>query len=138
MAEYLTFFFLLTSAARELSACRVLCTPFLCSYALQPGLRQRIPELASSSYEVVCDDDSTTFPGVKRVQAEGIQQPGMAPEGPLGAPVYVALVDTADSEDFLESVRGALHAALEALPKGALFGLISFSDRVCLHGIRGG
>ena len=45
-------------------------------------------------------------------------------------PVYVALVDTCCSEDFLELVKGALLAALEALPPVALFGLVTFSDKV--------
>lgn len=49
--------------------------------------------------------------------------------------MYIALVDVGagggpDAEDFLELVKSALHAALEALPPAARFGLISFSNKV--------
>ncbi len=50
------------------------------------------------------------------------------------APVYIALVDLGGggggSHEFIELVRSALEAALEALPPAALFGLITFSDKV--------
>ncbi len=44
--------------------------------------------------------------------------------------MYVALVDVCGGEDYLELIRSALQAALEAMPAGALFGLITFSTRV--------
>jgi len=49
------------------------------------------------------------------------------------APVTLALVDAGGGEDWLELVRGALAAALEALPASALFGLVTFGThvRVC-------
>ena len=45
-------------------------------------------------------------------------------------PVYLALVDLCCDEEFLELVRSALLAALEALPPSAVFGLVTFSDKV--------
>ena len=42
-------------------------------------------------------------------------------------PVWIALVDVAGSSEFMELVRSALSAALEALPPAALLGLITFS-----------
>ena len=56
-------------------------------------------------------------------------------EGPLEVdvtPVYMALVDTTGGEEYLELVKSALLAALEALPASALFGLATYSDQVCL------
>lgn len=54
-------------------------------------------------------------------------------EGPLEVevtPVYVALVDTTGGEEYLELVKSALLAALEALPASALFGLATYSNQV--------
>ena len=45
-------------------------------------------------------------------------------------PVYIALVDVAGGEEFLELVKSSLLAALEALPPAALFGLATFSRKV--------
>lgn len=47
-----------------------------------------------------------------------------------GQPVYIALVDVTCGMDFLELVKSALVAALEALVPSALFGLITFSSKV--------
>ena len=47
-----------------------------------------------------------------------------------GVPMYVALVDVCGGDEYLELIRSALQAALEAMPAGALFGLITFSTRV--------
>jgi hypothetical protein len=44
--------------------------------------------------------------------------------------MYVALVDVCGGEEYVELIRSALQAALEAMPAGALFGLITFSTRV--------
>ena len=57
-------------------------------------------------------------------------QGGAAQRPVYGTPMYVALVDVCGGEDYLELVRSALQAALEAMPAGALFGLITFSSRV--------
>lgn len=46
------------------------------------------------------------------------------------APVTLALVDAGGGEEWLELVRGALAAALEALPPSALFGLVTFGTHV--------
>ena len=56
-------------------------------------------------------------------------------EGPVEqevTPIYVALVDTTGGEEYLELVKSALLAALEALPSCALFGLATYNDQVCL------
>jgi len=46
------------------------------------------------------------------------------------APVTVALVDASGSEEWLELMRSALAAALEALPGTVLFGLVTFGTQV--------
>lgn len=46
------------------------------------------------------------------------------------APVTIALVDASGSEEWLELVRSALAAALEALPGTSLFGLVTFGTQV--------
>ncbi|KAG0481046.1 hypothetical protein HPP92_011613 [Vanilla planifolia] len=52
-------------------------------------------------------------------------------------PVYVAAVDLASSEDFLELVKSSLLAALEALGPGSLFGLVTFSHKIGLYDVQG-
>eukprot|EP00803_Ostreobium_quekettii_P004241 evm.model.scf_428.3 EVM.evm.TU.scf_428.3 scf_428:27872-32877(+) len=52
-------------------------------------------------------------------------------------PIYIMLVDTCSSDDFLEEIKNALATALEALPPYALFGLLSFDDRVSLYDVKG-
>lgn len=47
-------------------------------------------------------------------------------------PIYVALVDLTGGPDFLELVRTALQAALEAVPPSSLFALVTFADAVTL------
>lgn len=44
--------------------------------------------------------------------------------------MYIALVDTMSTAEFLDCVKTSLSAALEGLPPSALFGLISFDDTV--------
>jgi hypothetical protein len=48
-------------------------------------------------------------------------------------PFYVAVVDVTADEHFLSTVRTALHAAVAAMPAATLFGLITFSDTICVH-----
>ncbi|GLT48714.1 hypothetical protein SLA2020_223220 [Shorea laevis] len=52
-------------------------------------------------------------------------------------PVYVAAVDLASSEEFLELTKSALQAALEALAPGSLFGLATFSHKIGLYDVQG-
>ncbi|XP_068639472.1 protein transport protein SEC23 D-like [Aristolochia californica] len=52
-------------------------------------------------------------------------------------PVYVAAVDLASSEEFLELIKSALLAALEALGPGSLFGLVTFSHKIGLYDVQG-
>jgi hypothetical protein len=57
---------------------------------------------------------------------------------PLGtAPVYVALIDLAAPEETLELVRSAVLAAIEAVGPDALFGIVTFSNRVGLYDVQG-
>jgi hypothetical protein len=52
-------------------------------------------------------------------------------------PVYVAAVDLASSEEFLELIKSALLAALEGLGPGSLFGLVTFSHKIGLYDVQG-
>ncbi|XAR60149.1 hypothetical protein NMG60_11033403 [Bertholletia excelsa] len=52
-------------------------------------------------------------------------------------PVYVAAVDLSSSEEFLELIKSALLAALEALGPGSLFGLVTFSHKIGLYDVQG-
>ncbi|XP_062183947.1 protein transport protein SEC23 D-like [Phragmites australis] len=60
-------------------------------------------------------------------------------EGDVAAttPVYVAAIDLSSSEEFLELVKSALLAALEALSPGSLFGLLTFSSKIGLYDVQG-
>ncbi len=46
------------------------------------------------------------------------------------APVLLALVDATGGDEWIELVRSALLAALEAVPPYTLFGLCTFSNKV--------
>ncbi|TVU14632.1 hypothetical protein EJB05_38110 [Eragrostis curvula] len=59
-------------------------------------------------------------------------EPAAAP-----TPVYVAAIDLSSSEEFLELVKSALLAALEALSPGSLFGLFTFSSKIGLYDVQG-
>ncbi|XP_051217224.1 protein transport protein SEC23 D [Lolium perenne] len=52
-------------------------------------------------------------------------------------PVYVAAVDLSSSEEFLELVKSALLAALEALSPGSLFGILTYSSKIGLYDVQG-
>ncbi|KQK06025.1 protein transport protein sec24 [Brachypodium distachyon] len=60
-----------------------------------------------------------------------------AGDGVPARPVYVAAVDLACSEEFLELIKSALLAALEALIPGSLFGLMTFSHKIGLYDVQG-
>ena len=55
---------------------------------------------------------------------------GPFPAPKKGRPVFIALIDTAAGSDFLELVKLALAATLDALPANALVGIITVSDCV--------
>lgn len=80
---------------------------------------QSCPELSSSFVDFELQDDGSTN------------------EESLARPVYVAAVDLTASEEFLELVKSALLAALEALAPGSLFGLITFSHKIGLYDVQG-
>uniref|UniRef100_A0A0D9ZKH9 Sec23/Sec24 helical domain-containing protein n=1 Tax=Oryza glumipatula TaxID=40148 RepID=A0A0D9ZKH9_9ORYZ len=63
--------------------------------------------------------------------------PGEEGEAATTTPVYVAAIDLSSSEDFLELVKSALLAALEAIPPGSLFGLLTFSSKIGLYDVQG-
>ncbi|KAK9682110.1 hypothetical protein RND81_10G051200 [Saponaria officinalis] len=52
-------------------------------------------------------------------------------------PVYVAAVYLSSSEEFIDLIKSALLAALEALPSGELFGLATFSVKLGLYDVQG-
>ena len=84
--------------------------------------RHALPELARAEYELEVAREILT----------------VDPRDPLGsAPACVALVDVTAPEETLELVRAALVAALEAVGPHALFGVVTFSDRVSLHDVAG-
>ncbi|KAI4368701.1 hypothetical protein MLD38_017228 [Melastoma candidum] len=67
-----------------------------------------------------------------------LELPGDGSEEDVQArPVYVATVDLSSSEEFLELVKSALLAALEAVPPGSLFGLATFSHKIGLFDVQG-
>ncbi|XP_062225579.1 protein transport protein SEC23 D-like [Phragmites australis] len=63
--------------------------------------------------------------------------PGEEGEAAAAAPVYVSVIDLSSSEEFLELVKSALLAALEALAPGSLFGLLTFSSKIGLYDVQG-
>ncbi|XP_071710923.1 protein transport protein SEC23 D-like [Rutidosis leptorrhynchoides] len=62
---------------------------------------------------------------------------GSEEEDMQARPVYVAAIDLASSEEFLELTKSALLAALEALAPGSLFGLATFSHKLGLYDVQG-
>eukprot|EP00958_Prasinococcus_capsulatus_P025539 scaffold4372_cov397-Prasinococcus_capsulatus_cf.AAC.23 len=52
-------------------------------------------------------------------------------------PVYIAVVDLASNEEFLELVKSSLLAALEAMGPLARFGLITVSHKIGLYDVQG-
>ncbi|XP_058088597.1 protein transport protein SEC23 D [Magnolia sinica] len=62
---------------------------------------------------------------------------GSGDEAMQACPVYVAAVDLSSSEEFLELIKSALLAALEALGPGSLFGLVTFSHKIGLYDVQG-
>lgn len=87
--------------------------------AARYSLPQSCPELSSSFVDLELKDD------------------GSGDEEMRARPVYVAAVDLSASEEFLELVKSALLAALEALGPGSLFGLITFSHKIGLYDVQG-
>eukprot|EP00210_Caulerpa_lentillifera_P001514 g1452.t1 len=55
---------------------------------------------------------------------------------PEGFPVYIALLDTLCTEDWLECMKSSLITGLEALPSEALFGLITFDDKIKVYDLK--
>ena len=51
--------------------------------------------------------------------------------------MYVALIDLTASEEVLDVVRAGVVAAIEAVGEDALFGVVSFDDRVGLYDVSG-
>ncbi|WOL02294.1 protein transport protein sec24-like [Canna indica] len=78
-----------------------------------------------------CAEMSSSFVDVE------IPGDGSDRETTQARPVYVAAVDLSSSEEFLELVKSALLAALEALAPGSLFGLMTFSHKIGLYDIQG-
>lgn len=90
------------------------------AHTLRYSSPQTCPELSSSFIDMEIPEDE---PAVK----DEFQ----------GQPVFVAAVDLSASEEFLELIKSALLAALEALEPGVLFGLATFSHKIGLYDIQG-
>ena len=83
--------------------------------------RNELPEIALPEYEIEVAREVLT----------------VNPREPLGtAPVYVALIDTTAPEETLELVRSAVLAAIEAVGPDALFGIVTFADRIGLYDVQ--
>ena len=67
---------------------------------------------------------------------DGEGSSGVADGAEVG-PITVALVDLHASEPFVELVKSALLAALEALPPASRFALVTFSHKVGLYDLQG-
>ena len=97
--------------------------------------RAVLPELASGAYEVLC---SMHPPGSAAAEEEEEEAAagggGISGAGAPAAPTYLALVDVASGAEFLDLVRTALAAALEALPPAARVGLLTFGGEVRREG----
>ncbi|KAL9235423.1 hypothetical protein vseg_010181 [Gypsophila vaccaria] len=81
--------------------------------------RHSSPEMSSSFFDLQLPSEE--------VDGESMQ----------ARPVYVAAVDLSSSEEFIDLIKSALLAALEALPLGALFGLATFSVKLGLYDVQG-
>ena len=91
--------------------------------------RDTLPELHDQVYEVLCE-----APRGGTDEDGGAAYWGPGPIGPFpiprdGRPVFIALVDTAGSPEYVELVKTGLAAALEALPPHTMVGLITVSDQ---------
>ena len=73
--------------------------------------RRRLPELRDGVVELQLSEES----------------PDELADDIHSVPVYIAVVDLASSEDFLELVKSSLLAALEAMGPLARFGLVTVS-----------
>ncbi|XXG62785.1 hypothetical protein AAC387_Pa05g1092 [Persea americana] len=78
-----------------------------------------------------CPEMSSSFIDLE-LPVEGSEEEAMR-----ARPVYVAAVDLSSSEEFLELVKSALLAALEALGPGSLFGLVTFSHKIGFYDVQG-
>ncbi|MCO5609923.1 hypothetical protein L7F22_064158 [Adiantum nelumboides] len=90
------------------------------SDSLRYSSPQNCPELSSSFIDMQFPED--------KPWAKGDFQ---------GQPVFVAAVDLSASEEFLDLIKSALLAALEALEPGVLFGLATFSHKIGLYDVQG-
>ncbi|GMH33418.1 hypothetical protein BSKO_01252 [Bryopsis sp. KO-2023] len=98
----------------------------------RPGVpAASLPELCTNLIEVECEEP------IREEEEEEHDSDALQWSLPEGVPVYIALVDTVCSNEFLDCVKTALAAALEAMPASAMFGLISFDDRVRMFDAKG-
>ncbi|XP_057534078.1 protein transport protein SEC23 D [Amaranthus tricolor] len=87
--------------------------------------------IAKYSHPQSCPEMSSSFIDLE-LPLEAYEEESMQ-----ARPVYVAAVDLSSSEEFLDLIKSALLAALEALPVGALFGLAAFSLKLGLYDVQG-
>ncbi|XP_074294931.1 protein transport protein SEC23 D-like [Silene latifolia] len=87
--------------------------------------------IAKYSHPPSCPEMSSSFVDLE------LPLEGSDGESMQARPVYVAAVDLSSSEEFIDLIKSALLAALEALPTGALFGLATFSLKLGLYDVQG-
>mmetsp|Transcript_17666 Transcript_17666/g.42375 ORF Transcript_17666/g.42375 Transcript_17666/m.42375 type:complete len:458 (-) Transcript_17666:91-1464(-) len=104
---------------------------------VRESTRSKLPELQDSIVEIKCSAKGMLLEAEEAGDPE--EKAAAIPDNVelVGRPVYVAVVDLACGEEFLELVKSSLLAALEALPPVALFGIISFCDKIGLHDVQG-
>ncbi|KAG5515797.1 hypothetical protein RHGRI_036743 [Rhododendron griersonianum] len=97
------------------------------------GTLNGLPSEAVSRYSrpQSCPENTSSFVDLE-LPMEGNEEEAMQ-----ARPVYVAAVDLSSSEEFLELIKSALLAALEALGPGSLFGLATFSHKIGLYDVQG-
>lgn len=85
-----------------------------------------LPELSSSFVELDVNTKSTR----DKHDTDEDEDEEYVRDTYFDRPVYIAMVDATGQDDFLELVKSALTAALEALNPDSLFGLVTFGPKV--------
>eukprot|EP00193_Tetraselmis_chui_P003922 CAMPEP_0177762252 /NCGR_PEP_ID=MMETSP0491_2-20121128/6244_1 /TAXON_ID=63592 /ORGANISM="Tetraselmis chuii, Strain PLY429" /LENGTH=846 /DNA_ID=CAMNT_0019278291 /DNA_START=238 /DNA_END=2778 /DNA_ORIENTATION=+ len=106
-------------------------------YSGHSSKREQLPELQDGLVELSCNAKAVLSETMETMEFEERGDSIPADIKLIGRPVYVAFVDVACDEEYLELVKSALLAALEALPPVALFGVITFSDKLGLYDLQG-
>lgn len=116
-------------------------------YGVSASHRRDLPELMMSVIELADDDvdaSSTDVSGangaaraLEGLSLDGAHARAGAQSALQSSPCYFAVFDLTGSEAFLDASKGALAAALEALPAVARVAIVTVSDRVGLLDVQG-